>query len=78
MRERMSDSNRSIERAENKLGVPPPKKMLYTRRPQTHGRACSRSATSAAQYASSGRSPDFSCELKSQYGHLRTHHGMCT
>ena len=28
--------------------------------------------------ASSGTSPRASCELKSQYGHLRTHHGMCT
>src|SRR5262245_15888054 len=29
-------------------------------------------------YSASGSAPVRSCELKSQYGHLRTHQGMCT
>ena len=31
-----------------------------------------------ATYSFSGSAPARSCELKSQYGHLRTHQGMCT
>ncbi len=61
-----------------RLGVPPPMKMVCTRRPQTFGRLASRSATRASTYSASGSSPRFSWELKSQYGHLRRHHGMCT
>jgi len=61
--------------------------MLPIVRPQTDGSADSRSAISASTYASSGKasrapgtfsSGRHSCELKSQYGHLRTHHGICT
>jgi hypothetical protein len=33
---------------------------------------------SACTYSRSGSSPARSCELKSQYGHLRTHQGRCT
>ena len=74
-RARNAASRRSIAAAENRLGVPPPKKIEYTRRPQTGGSASSRSAMSASTYASSGQRFAGSCELKSQYGHLRTHHG---
>ena len=74
----MPASSRSIAAAEKRLGVPPPMKIEVTRRPQTDGSANSRSANSASTYASSGTSPRASCELKSQYGHLRTHHGMWT
>ena len=38
----------------------------------------SRSASSAATYSLLRHSPRASCELKSQYGHLRTHQGRCT
>ena len=70
---------RSIDSAENKLGVPPPKNTLLILRPQTLGVASSKSAIKASTYALSGISPflwRLSCELKSQYGHFLTHHGM--
>src|SRR5690606_24593171 len=58
--------------------VPPPINTEMTCRPHMSGNACSRSACSAARYSASGRSPRASWELKSQYGHLRTHHGTGT
>ena len=63
---------------DSRLGVPPPKKTLTTGRPQISGKADCRSAISAATYSASGIVPLASCELKSQYGHLRTHHGTWT
>ncbi len=39
---------RSIARAEKRLGVPPPRKMAWTRRPHTFGTLASRSATTAS------------------------------
>ena len=77
-RARMPASSRSIDAAENRLGVPPPKNTVPTLRPHTDGSENSRSASSASTYASSGKSPRASCELKSQYGHLRMHQGTCT
>ena len=77
-RARIPESRRSSDSGENRLGVPPPMKRLARRRPHTHGNACSRSASSLSMYAASGRAPWRSCELKSQYGHLRTHQGMWT
>ena len=50
----------------NKLGVPPPIKMLMIFLPQISGNDCSRSARSASRYSRSGSSPFASCELKSQ------------
>ncbi|MNF03327.1 hypothetical protein D3C81_1608780 [compost metagenome] len=64
--------------AENRLGVPPPKKIEVSLRPCTCARSACRSASSAATYSSSGSSGPAAWELKSQYGHLRTHQGMCT
>src|SRR4249919_1840391 len=60
----------------NRLGVPPPRNTLCTVRPQTSGRSCSRSAVRAATYSWIGNASGCWCELKSQYGHFRTHHGM--
>ncbi len=52
---------------------------LTTGRPQISGSALSMSAASASRYADSGMPlASGSCELKSQYGHLRTHHGKWT
>src|SRR5574343_1778088 len=62
----------------NRLGVPPPKNTLVTLRPHTSGRFCSRSRVNAARYSATGSSFFLPCELKSQYGHFFTHHGMCT
>ena len=66
----------------NRLGVPPPKNTLTISRPARAGaysrRSISRSASSAATYSRCGRPCGAVCELKSQYGHLRTHQGMCT
>ncbi len=62
----------------SRLGVPPPMNTLRMRRPQISGKAASRSARTARRYAASGTAatpPSGSCELKSQYGHLRTHQG---
>src|SRR3546814_11736433 len=64
--------------AGNRLGVPPPKNTLCKVRPQASGRSWSRSASSAPTYCVNGGvppAPRNSCELKSQYGHLRTHQG---
>ncbi|CSC69090.1 Uncharacterised protein [Vibrio cholerae] len=36
----------------------------------------SRSSSSASKYSCSGISPFCACELKSQYGHFCTHHGI--
>ena len=60
------------------LGVPPPRKIVWILRPQMRGSASSRSVSNASTYSRCGTSPRASCELKSQYGHLRTHQGMCT
>jgi hypothetical protein len=78
MRARTPESRLSMASGENRLGVPPPMKTLTSRRPHTWGRTPSRSSISLATYSFSGSGPARSCELKSQYGHLRTHHGMCT
>src|SRR5690606_6223246 len=75
---RISDNKRSRPAADSRLGVPPPMKIVCSLRPQINGKAISRSVRKAERYASSGISPPASCELKSQYGHLRTHQGMCT
>src|SRR3546814_20944063 len=67
--------------AGNRLGVPPPKNTLCTVRPQASGRSWSRSASSASTYCVNGGvppAPRNSCELKSQYGHLRTQQGRWT
>jgi hypothetical protein len=77
-RMRIAASSASAVAADIRLGVPPPMKTLPTGRFQTCGSAASRSAIRAARYAASSVSPRGSCELKSQYGHLRTHHGQCT
>ena len=53
-RARMPASSRSIDAAENRLGVPPPKNTVPTLRPHTDGSENSRSASSASTYASSG------------------------
>ena len=47
-RARMSPISRSMAAGENRLGVPPPMKMLCTDRPQTRGSAASRSAIRAS------------------------------
>ena len=47
-RARMSASNRSMAAGENRLGVPPPMKMLCTLRPQMSGNEASRSAIKAS------------------------------
>ena len=47
-RARMAASSRSMAAGENRLGVPPPMKMLCTVRPQISGSALSRSATRAS------------------------------
>ncbi len=47
---RTSPSSRSICSGANRLGVPPPMKTLWMRRPHTKGSAASRSATSASTY----------------------------
>src|SRR3954462_4087465 len=78
MRARMAESSGSMASGEKRLGVPPPMKTLTMRRPHTEGSNVSRSAISFATYSASGSAPPRSCELKSQYGHLRTHHGICT
>src|SRR6266850_3847158 len=75
---RIADSSSSSARADSREGVPPPKKTVYIGLPQTCGSASSRSAISDATYSRSGISPFVSWELKSQYGHLRTHHGIWT
>ena len=73
------DSSRSIDDGEKRLGVPPPKNTEMSGRPSQSAAACSRSSSSAWRYASSGTPlPGNWCELKSQYGHLRTHQGRCT
>src|SRR5437763_187610 len=78
MRARTAESSSSIATGEKRLGVPPPMKTLFSRRPHTEGSSASRSATNLATYSRSGSGSARSCELKSQYGHLRTHQGMCT
>ena len=78
MRVRTAVMRRSMAAAEKRLGVPPPMKIVCSRRPQTRGSVASRSATSASTYSPSGTSPRASCELKSQYGHFRMHQGTCT
>jgi hypothetical protein len=45
----MSPSSLSIDCGENRLGVPPPMKMLWMGRPHTSGKAASRSAISASR-----------------------------
>ena len=64
--------------AENRLGVPPPRNTLTMRRAGRDRAHCNaRSRSRASRYCASGSSPRSACELKSQYGHLRTHHGKC-
>ena len=46
---RTSASSRSMASGENRLGVPPPMKMVWMWRPQTIGSARSRSARSASR-----------------------------
>ena len=77
-RARTPESSASIDSGENRLGVPPPMNTLDSRRPHTEGSSDSRSSSSLPTYSFSGSAPPRSCELKSQYGHLRTHHGMWT
>ena len=75
-RARTSESSRSTPAALIRLGVPPPMNTLTMGRPQTSGKADSMSVASASRYVASGIPPGSgSWELKSQYGHLRTHHG---
>src|ERR1700688_1881719 len=62
----------------NKLGVPPPKNTVSILRPLKEGSSRSKSPISASMYEVSGAADFNWCELKSQYGHLRTHQGMCT
>jgi hypothetical protein len=47
-RARRAASSRSMDSGANRLGVPPPMKMLCTVRPQIRGSALSRSATRAS------------------------------
>ena len=77
-RARNAESSASIDSGENRLGVPPPMNTLTTRRPHTDGSRSSRSTKQRLDVLALGYGPARSCELKSQYGHLRTHHGMCT
>src|SRR4051812_14304474 len=77
-RARTPERSASMDSGENRLGVPPPMKTLMTRRPQTDGNAASTSSINRLVYSDSGKAPERSCELKSQYGHLRTHHGIWT
>ena len=70
---------RSIDDGAKRLGVPPPKNTETSGRPLQPAAAYSRSSSSARRYATSGSPPAGArCELKSQYGHFRTHHGRCT
>ena len=58
-RARNAASSPSIAAAGSRLGVPPPKKIEYTRRPHTDGSARSRSAISASRVRGRrGRFPD--------------------
>ena len=75
---RAASSTRAIESGGNRLGVPPPKKMLTIGLPLTSGAWASMSRSSADTYCASGSVSRSAYELKSQYGHLRTHQGMCT
>ena len=61
-----------------KLGVPPPIKIECNDRWNTRGNSLRKSASRSAMYSSSGILPFCVCELKSQYGHFCTHHGICT
>ena len=77
-RARMPASRRRSPRRRNRLGVPPPMKTCRPCGPRstaarTRGRRAARRRTRPR-----AASPRASCELKSQYGHLRRHHGMCT
>src|SRR5688572_4820766 len=69
---------RAIESGANRLGVPPPKNTVPIGLPAASARSCARSASSASTYSFSGSLPCAACELKSQYGHFFTHHGMWT
>src|SRR4029453_6828254 len=62
----------------NRLGVPPPKNIETSERPCAAAASIARSSISASMYCCCGIDSGAACELKSQYGHLRTHHGMCT
>ena len=74
---RMPDrrQQRSRPSPENRLGVPPPKKMLDTLRPQTSGSADFKIGDQRRDVGGLGMPPRSPCELKSQYGHFCTHHG---
>src|SRR3990167_5603087 len=69
-------SRRPRATALNRLGVPPPKKIKLSWRPCTWLRSASRSASRASTYSCSGSVGPAAWELKSQYGHLRTHQGI--
>ena len=64
---------------ENRLGVPPPMNTRDDLAAPDLRAARARDRRSAhRRRRPPGSSPRASCELKSQYGHLRTHHGMWT
>jgi len=59
----------------NRLGVPPPRKILPIGLPAARSPSSAISARSAATYRTRGALSPATWELKSQYGHLRTHQG---
>ena len=75
----MPASSASIAAAENRLGVPPP---MNTEHDLAAPDRRQRELEVGEQRVDVARrlraSPRASCELKSQYGHFLTHHGMCT
>ena len=72
---------RAIASGANRLGVPPPKKTLTSSRPASAAPKSSQIAIKIGQQRIDVRidrqsRPRCACELKSQYGHFFTHHGM--
>ena len=67
---------------ENRLGVPPPMKMrVHGAAPHQRQRGVEvgHQRVEVALLGQRVAAPlRHSCELKSQYGHLRRHHGRCT
>ena len=66
-----------MESGENRLGVPPPKKMLAKRATSRQRQILIQVRQQCVDiFKLAGNACGALCELKSQYGHLRTHQGM--